>query len=71
MTDALAGLRELGSPLHLAQGLLDRAERLEPAAATPLIEEARGIAERLGARPVLRRAERLGTRVATVRAGTL
>jgi hypothetical protein len=60
---AIAALRRFASPYHLSQALLDHADRLagvgERDAAAGLLEEARTIAERLGARPVLARAERL------------
>jgi class 3 adenylate cyclase len=56
---AVAALRRFGSPYHLAQALLDYAERLsdlgDEAVAATMVEEARGIAERLGARPILAR----------------
>jgi class 3 adenylate cyclase/tetratricopeptide (TPR) repeat protein len=62
--DAIAALRRLTSPFNLAHGLLDHADHLtnsgDPARATPLIEEARAIAERLLAQPLLQRAERAG-----------
>ncbi|MBA2456706.1 MAG: hypothetical protein H0V48_09245 [Nocardioidaceae bacterium] len=61
-------MRELGSPYHLAVGLLDRAEHLasngDPEAAEPLAAEADAIAQRLGAKPLIDRA-----RVVTVRPG--
>jgi len=75
-TDGLRGLRRLGSPYHLAHGLLDQAEyelsrhdasgsnRTDSAA--PLIAEARQIAERLGAAPLAARAERLSHTADTV-----
>jgi tetratricopeptide (TPR) repeat protein len=68
-TTAIAAARRFGSPYHLAQGLLDQADyevsrhdagssdRTDSAA--PLIAEARQIAERLGARPLTERAERV------------
>jgi len=56
---AIAALRELGTPYHLAHGLLDHAEYLngagETGAAGQAIDEARGIAERLGCQPLLDR----------------
>jgi tetratricopeptide (TPR) repeat protein len=56
---AITALRRFGSPYHLAQGLLDYAERLtdlgDHDVAATMIDEARGIAERLGSRPVLAR----------------
>jgi class 3 adenylate cyclase/tetratricopeptide (TPR) repeat protein len=67
LADAIAELRAVGSPYHLAQALLDRADHLdargESAAAAPLVEEAQEIAERLRARPLLERAK------ATLRTG--
>jgi hypothetical protein len=53
------------SPPHLlAGGLLDLAEHLgsigDSAAAAPAVEEARTIGEKLGCRPLLDRAGRLG-----------
>jgi hypothetical protein len=57
-------LRRLTSPFHLAHGLLDHADHLtksgDAAGAAPLIEEARAIAERLRARPLLRRSDNAG-----------
>jgi hypothetical protein len=54
-----------GTPYHLAQGLLDYAEHLlrTPSAADAevLVAEAAAIADRLGARPVRERADRLRT----------
>jgi hypothetical protein len=61
--DAVAGLRRFASPYHLAGGLLDHAAFLvgtgDASSAEPLIDEAVAIAERLGAQPVLRRAEHI------------
>ena len=61
---AVAALRRFGSPYHLAQGLLDYAERMtefgDDGAAATMIEEARSIAARLGSRPIL---ARIGDRV--------
>jgi hypothetical protein len=58
---AIAGLREHGSPYHLAHGLLDHAQYLlhngEGDAAAQAIEEARVIARRLGCQPLLDRAD--------------
>jgi hypothetical protein len=58
--DAVSALRALGSPYHLAVGLLDFADHLagagEPEQARLLATEATTIAERLGAQPLLRRA---------------
>ncbi len=60
---ATQAFRELGSPYHLAVGLLDHAEHLaatgDAAAAEPLAVKARSIAEGLGAKPLLTRARRL------------
>jgi hypothetical protein len=53
---AIAALRTVGSPYHLAQGLLDQAAASEPSVAVVLVEEAREIASALGARPLLERA---------------
>jgi hypothetical protein len=57
---AITGLRELSTPYHLAQGLLDQAQYLtargDTEAAEQAIAEARGIAERLGCQPLLDRA---------------
>jgi class 3 adenylate cyclase/tetratricopeptide (TPR) repeat protein len=52
---ALALFREMETPFPLAQVLLDRAGRL-PGEAAPLLAEARGIFERLGAAPWAERA---------------
>jgi class 3 adenylate cyclase/tetratricopeptide (TPR) repeat protein len=56
---AVAALRRFGSPYHLAQALLDYAERLteigDHAVAVTMVDEARRIAERLGAQSVLAR----------------
>jgi hypothetical protein len=58
---AIAGLRERGTPYHLAHGLLDYAAFLTAAGrrddAAPLVDEARRIGEELGAALVLRRVE--------------
>jgi class 3 adenylate cyclase/tetratricopeptide (TPR) repeat protein len=60
---ALAGLRTDSTPYHLAHGLLDYAEYLVRAGradqAAAYADEAGGIAEQLGARPVLKRAAEL------------
>ena len=60
---AVGALRDLGSPYHLAVGLLDQAEFLsvveEAVADDPMVSEAHSIAVRLGARPLLERVERL------------
>jgi tetratricopeptide (TPR) repeat protein len=59
--DAVAGLRELSTPYHLAHGLLDHAEflaRLDDAETAALaITEAREIGERLRCQPLLDRAD--------------
>jgi tetratricopeptide (TPR) repeat protein len=56
---AVTALRRFGSPYHLAQALLDYAERLadfgDDAVAATMVEEAHSIAERLGSRPILAR----------------
>jgi class 3 adenylate cyclase/predicted ATPase len=60
-TAAIAGLRERSTPYHLAQGVLDHAEHLlrtgDDEAAAAAIDEARGIAQRLGCQPLLDRAD--------------
>ena len=56
---AVSGLREHGTPYHLAHGLLDHARylrHLSDAAAAAAIGEARTIAERLRCQPLLDRA---------------
>ena len=57
---AVHATRQVGSPYHLAVALLDQADHLvatgEREAATALVAEAREIAERLGAEPLLARA---------------
>ena len=58
---AITGLRERGTPYHLAHGLLDYAEYLTregdaDAAAQPVVE-ARDIARRLRCQPLLDRAD--------------
>jgi class 3 adenylate cyclase len=67
LLDAIDSLRASGSPYHLAQGLLDLTEYLVAGGrdASDAVDEARGIAERLGAEPVLRRAENLSGRSAS------
>ncbi len=56
---AIRGLRDHGTPYHLAHGLLDHAGHLtrtgNPDAAAQAIDEARGIAERLRCQPLLDR----------------
>jgi class 3 adenylate cyclase/tetratricopeptide (TPR) repeat protein len=58
---AIAGVREHGTPYHLAHGLLDQAQYLsrrgDPDAAAAAAGEARDIARRLGCQPLLDRAE--------------
>jgi class 3 adenylate cyclase/predicted ATPase len=58
---AIAGLRERGTPYHLAHGLLDHAQYLlrhgEDEAATLAIDEARAIGRRLRCPPLLDRAD--------------
>jgi hypothetical protein len=57
--DAITQLRAVASPYHLAHALLDRAEHRiaigELTGVDPLIDEARTIAERLRARPLIDR----------------
>ncbi len=63
---AIRGLRDHGTPYHLAHGLLDHAGHLTKAgdsqAAARAISEARGIAEKLRCQPLLDRADQLGAR---------
>jgi class 3 adenylate cyclase/tetratricopeptide (TPR) repeat protein len=60
---AIRGLRDHGTPYHLAHGLLDHAEFLTKAgdaeAAAQAIQEARGIASKLRCQPLLDRADEL------------
>lgn len=60
---AIAGLRGMSTPYHLAHGLLDYAEYLthvgDSEAGEQAIEEARGIAERLRCQPLLDRADQI------------
>jgi class 3 adenylate cyclase/tetratricopeptide (TPR) repeat protein len=60
---AIGGLRELSTPYHMAHGLLDYAEYLtrrgDAEGVAAAVEEARGIAGRLGCQPLLDRAEDL------------
>jgi hypothetical protein len=60
---AIAGLREHGTPYHLAHGLLDQAgyqlSRGNADAAAKAIDEARAIGHRLRCQPVLDRADAL------------
>jgi tetratricopeptide (TPR) repeat protein len=62
---AIAGLREHGTPYHLAHGLLDHAQHLSRRgaadAAGAVAEEAREIAHRLRCQPLLDRAEVIST----------
>ena len=62
---AVHAFREMGSPYHLAVCLLEHAEHLaasgDVTAAEPLMAEATTIARRLGAEPLLARAQRLET----------
>jgi hypothetical protein len=61
LTAAIAGLRDVGSPYHLAHGLLDHAEYLlrvgDGDAAALAVAEARGIGDRLNCPPLLDRAD--------------
>jgi class 3 adenylate cyclase/tetratricopeptide (TPR) repeat protein len=72
---AIASLRELSTPYHLAHGLLDHAEHLtrhgDAEAAARTIEEARDIAARLRCQPLLDRAAEMtpGAPDATAAAG--
>ena len=58
---AITSLRQHSTPYHLAHGLLDHAEHLlrvgDDEAAAAATGEARGIAARLGCRPLLDRAD--------------
>jgi class 3 adenylate cyclase/predicted ATPase len=60
-TAAIAGLRQLSTPYHLAHGLLDHAAHLaargDAEAATAAADEAARIAARLGCQPLADRAE--------------
>jgi class 3 adenylate cyclase/predicted ATPase len=62
-TAAIAGLRDRGTPYHLAHGLLDHAgylaRRGDTDAANAAIDEARAIASRLRCQPLLDRANAL------------
>jgi class 3 adenylate cyclase/tetratricopeptide (TPR) repeat protein len=66
--ESIKALRDLGSPYHLAIGLLDFADHLstagDPERARLCATEAGEIAERLGAQPLLRRAESDSSRAA-------
>jgi hypothetical protein len=63
ITNAIAGLRQLSTPYHLAHGLLDHAAWLtaqgDTQAATAAAAEATAIATKLGCRPLLDRAASL------------
>ncbi len=63
---AIRGLREHGTPYHLAHGLLDYASYLartgDAAAASQATAEARDLAAKLGCRPLLDRANELAAR---------
>jgi class 3 adenylate cyclase len=65
---AIAGLRERGTPYHLAHGLLDHAQFLlgqgDADAAALAIEEARHIGDRLRCQPLLDRAVKLDSATA-------
>jgi tetratricopeptide (TPR) repeat protein len=66
LAEAITALRKAGSPFNLAHGLLDQAEFLinagKPDDADRLIAEAREIGERLGARLLVARADRVADR---------
>ena len=70
-TAAIAGVREHGTPYHLAHGLLDHAQHLsrlgDTEAAETAITEARGIATRLRCQPLLDRAGTMSTEPGLVR----
>jgi hypothetical protein len=61
--DAVHAFRELGSPYHLALGLLDQAEHSVAIGELPAAQvgatEAGTIAQRLGAAPLIERADRI------------
>jgi class 3 adenylate cyclase/tetratricopeptide (TPR) repeat protein len=61
LTAAITGLREVGSPYHLAHGLLDHAEYLtgvgDGDTAALAVAEARDIGDRLNCPPLLERAD--------------
>ena len=71
--EALSALRRAPSPYHLANGLLDHAEHLcgtdDLTCCLELVTEARTIATRLRAQPLLDRADRLLTNVASPEEG--
>jgi class 3 adenylate cyclase/tetratricopeptide (TPR) repeat protein len=64
-TSAIAGLRSMSTPYHLAHGLLDQAEYLavtgDSEAAGLAVDEAREIATRLRCKPLLERSQQLAT----------
>jgi len=70
-TAAIAGVREHGTPYHLAHGLLDHAQHLsrlgDTEAAETAITEARGIATRLRCQPLLDRAGAISAEPGLVR----
>ncbi len=72
-TAAIEQLRKMGDPFILAQPLPELAEFLvahgRVSEADPLLAEARGIFERLGARPWLERIERIQRTVPRVASG--
>jgi tetratricopeptide (TPR) repeat protein len=61
LAEAVTRVRMLGSPYHLAHALLDQALTAGGGSTAPseLVGEAQAIAHRLGARPLLERAERV------------
>ena len=63
LASAVTGLRDRGTPYHLAHGLLDYADYLtregDPDAAAQAVVEARDIARRLRCQPLLDRADAL------------
>jgi hypothetical protein len=65
---AIAALRDLSTPYHLAHGLLDHAAHLVETGRSvdELVDEARAIGERLGCRPLCERAARVAS-IATAR----
>ncbi len=71
-TAAIARLRELSTPYHLANGLLDHAQYLlesgDSDAAVPAIDEARAIGQQLRCQPLLDRAEELTHTAPRIRA---
>ena len=71
---AISGLREQGTPYHLAHGLLDHARYLasrgDGDAAAEAVDEARAIGHRLRCQPLLDRADATGRRGATGRRAT-